>query len=158
GRNAVLGDTIARMFAATGHNVIREYYFNDGGRQMKLLGESVRTRYLQALGQSAELPEDGYQGEYISTIAASLVGRYQATLADRRDAGEIFRAAAVEAFFTEIGHTCDRLGITFDVYTNELDLMKDGRVAAVLAGLRERGVVEDRDGAVWLKGAALNLP
>src|SRR5271155_4308431 len=64
GRNAVLGDTIARLHEIAGFNVTREYYFNDGGRQMKLLGESVRARYLQDLGRQAELPEDGYQGEY----------------------------------------------------------------------------------------------
>ncbi len=76
GRNAVLGDTIARLFEATGYRVTREYYFNDGGRQMKLLGESVRVRYLQELGREATLPEDGYQGEYIREIARSLIGRH----------------------------------------------------------------------------------
>jgi arginyl-tRNA synthetase len=158
GRNAVLGDTIARLLEATGHQVTREYYFNDGGRQMKLLGESVRARYLQELGRAAELPEDGYQGEYIRDIARTLVEKYQASLADGPADAEIFRATAVEAIFADIGRTCDRLGIRFDVYTNELDLMTDGRVAVVLEGLRARGLVEDRDGAVWLKGEALNLP
>jgi arginyl-tRNA synthetase len=70
----------------------------------------------------------------------------------------MFRAAAVEAIFAEIRRTCDHLGIKFDVYTNELDLMNNGRVTAVLEGLRARGLVEDRDGAVWLKGEVLNLP
>ena len=158
GRNAVLGDTIARLLEATGYQVTREYYFNDGGRQMKLLGESVRVRYLQELGRPAELPADGYQGEYIRDIAGTLIEKYQASLADAPPDAEIFRATAVDAIFADIRRTCDRLGIRFDVYTNELDLMKDGRVAAVLAGLRARGLVEDRDGAVWLKGEALNLP
>ncbi len=62
GRNAVLGDTIARLYEAAGFDLTREYYFNDGGRQMKLLGESVRARYLQEHGIDAPLPEDGYQG------------------------------------------------------------------------------------------------
>src|SRR5581483_11919310 len=74
GRNAVLGDTIARLHEATGHAVTREYYFNDGGRQMKLLGESVRVRYLEELGRSAPFPEDGYQGDYIRDIARTLKG------------------------------------------------------------------------------------
>jgi arginyl-tRNA synthetase len=158
GRNAVLGDTIARLLEATGHQVTREYYFNDGGRQMKLLGESVRVRYLQELGRPAELPADGYQGEYIRTIAHTLVEQHQASLADIEPEPAIFRTTAVEAIFADIRRTCERLGVRFDVFTNELDLMKDGRVAAVLAGLRARGLVEDRDGAVWLKGEALNLP
>jgi arginyl-tRNA synthetase len=158
GRNAVLGDTIARLFAATGHQVTREYYFNDGGRQMRLLGESVRARYLQELGRAAEVPEDGYQGEYIREIARSLIEQHQARLADAPPDIPIFRAAAVDAIFADIRRTCERLRVGFDDYTNELDLMTDGRVAAVLAGLRARGLVADRDGAVWLKGAELNLP
>jgi arginyl-tRNA synthetase len=158
GRNAVLGDTIARLHDATDYRVTREYYFNDGGRQMKLLGESVRARYLQELGLPAELPEDGYQGDYIRDIARALIKRHQRGLVDPLTSTEIFRTAAVDAIFAEIRATCDRLGIKFDVYTNELDLMNDGRVTAVLDGLRARGLVEDRDGAVWLKGEALNLP
>src|SRR5579885_1443011 len=93
GRNAVLGDTIARMHEATGFAVTREYYFNNGGRQMRLLGESVRARYLQALGRDAPMPEDGYQGEYIREIAAALVARHGAALADSEQL-EVFRAAA----------------------------------------------------------------
>ncbi|HYA35764.1 MAG TPA: arginine--tRNA ligase, partial [Candidatus Binataceae bacterium] len=72
GRNAVLGDTIARLYEMAGFDVTREYYFNNGGRQMRLLGESVRARYLQELGREASLPEDGYQGEYIRDIARAL--------------------------------------------------------------------------------------
>ena len=68
---------------------------------------------------------------------------------------EVFRQAAVDAIFAEIRHTCNRLGVSFDVYTNELDLIRDGRVQAVLDGLRSRGLVEERDGALWLKGEAL---
>jgi arginyl-tRNA synthetase len=158
GRNAVLGDTISRLHQATGYQVTREYYFNDGGRQMKLLGESVRARYLEQLGRPAQMPEDGYQGEYIREIARSLLATHGEGLADQADETEVFRIAAVNAIFTDIRRSCDRLGISFDVYTNELDLMRDGRVQAVLDELRSRGLVEDRDGAQWLKGAALNLP
>jgi arginyl-tRNA synthetase len=158
GRNAVLGDTLARLFAATGHEVTREYYFNDGGRQMRLLGESVCARYLQTIGRPADLPEDGYQGEYIREIAEALVAKHGQSLADLPAAADLFRTAAVEAIFADIRRTCDRLGISFDVFTNELDLMNDGRVAAVLDGLRRLSLLEDRDGAVWLKGEALNLP
>jgi arginyl-tRNA synthetase len=157
GRNAVLGDTIARLFAAAGFEVTREYYFNDGGRQMKLLGESVRVRCLEELGRPATLPEDGYQGEYIREIARALVAEHGATLADTADR-EIFRAAAVKSIFADINQTCERLGIRFDVYTNELDLMKAGKVDAVLAALRERGLLMEKDGAVWLRGEPIGLP
>jgi arginyl-tRNA synthetase len=158
GRNAVLGDTIARLHQATGFCVTREYYFNDGGRQMKLLGESVCVRYLEELGLPAEMPVDGYQGEYIREIARSLHAKYGATLVDEAADAEVYRTAAVNTIFADIRHTCDRLGIGFDVYTNELDLIRDGRVRAVLDGLRSRGLVEEREGALWLNGEALNLP
>jgi arginyl-tRNA synthetase len=157
GRNAVLGDTISRLHEAAGYRVTREYYFNNGGRQMRLLGESVRVRYLNELGRDAALPEDGYQGEYIREIACSLAEKHRDALADSTDL-EIFRAAAETAIFDDIRRTCDRLGVRFDVYTNELDFIRDGRVDDVVKRLRERGLVEDREGAVWLKGEALNLP
>ena len=157
GRNAVLGDTLARMHEASGFGVTREYYFNNGGRQMKLLGESVRARYLEEIGRAATMPEDGYQGEYIRDIARDLVARRGEALADAADL-EVFRAPAEEAIFADIRRTCERLGIRFDVYTNELDLIRGGQVEAVIQGLRERGLIAEYDGAVWLKGEPLGLP
>ncbi len=157
GRNAVLGDTLARLHEVTGHQVTREYYFNNGGRQMKLLGESVRVRYLQEFGRDAALPEDGYQGEYIREIAHTLVEKHGNRLADGNDL-EIFRAAAENAIFADIRHTCERLKVRFDVYTNELDLIRDGRVEAVIEGLRTRGLAEEREGAVWFMATKLGLP
>ena len=163
GRNAVLGDTLARLFEATGYRVTREYYFNDGGRQMKLLGESVRVRYLQELGREATLPEDGYQGEYIREIARGLVERHRDGLADTTDLG-VFRTAAVDAIFAEIRKTCDGLGVRFDNFTNERTLMEPqgsetiSRVDAVLDELRKRGLIAEYDGAMWLRGEPLGLP
>ena len=158
GRNAVLGDTISRLHQAAGFRVTREYYFNDGGRQMKLLGESVRARYLQELGHTASVPEEGYQGEYIRDVARSLIEQHGDKLTGASTELETFRSAAVNAIFADIRKTCDRLGIRFDVYTNELDLMRDGRVDAAIKGLRDRGFVAEYDGAVWLKGKELKLP
>jgi arginyl-tRNA synthetase len=158
GRNAVLGDTIARLHHATGYQVTREYYFNDGGRQMKLLAKSVRARYLEEMGLPAEMPEDGYHGEYIREIAQMLRTTHGQTLVDEAADAEVYRAAAVRTIFADIRHTCERLGISFDIYTNELDLIRGGQVEAALNGLRSRGLIEERDGALWLKGEVLNLP
>ncbi len=157
GRNAVLGDTIARLYEAAGFDVTREYYFNDGGRQMKLLGESVRARYLQEHGIDAPLPEDGYQGEYIRDIARALKAERGDALVSVTEL-EIFRAAAVKAIFADINQTCTRLGIRFDVYTNELDLINAGLVEAVLKALRDGGFTVEKDGATWLRGEPLGLP
>jgi arginyl-tRNA synthetase len=124
---------------------------------MKLLGESVRARYLEEIGRPATMPEDGYQGEYIRDIARDLVARHADALADAADL-EVFRAPAEDAIFADIRRTCKRLGIRFDVYTNELDLIRGGQVDAVIEGLRERGLIAEYDGAVWLKGEPLGLP
>src|SRR5271168_2162331 len=157
GRNAVLGDTIARLYEAAGFDVTREYYFNDGGRQMKLLGESVRARYLQELGQDAELPEDGYQGEYIVDIARALKAERGDSLIAVTDL-DIFRSVAVNAIFADINRTCTRLGIRFEVFSNELDLFNSGKVDKVLKALSDKGLTFEQDGAVYLRGEPLGLP
>jgi arginyl-tRNA synthetase len=157
GRNAVLGDTIARLYEAAGFDVTREYYFNDGGRQMKLLGESVRVRYLQQHGIDATMPPDGYQGEYIVDIARALKADRGDSLISVTDL-EIFRSVAVKAIFADINQTCTRLGIRFDVFTNELDLFNSGKVDEVLKALHDRGLTFEQDGAIYLRGEPLGLP
>lgn len=156
GRNAVLGDAIARLFEATGYRVTREYYFNNAGRQMKLLGESVRARYLELLGEPVSFPEEGYQGQYIRDIAAALVQEHGPALREEPATGE-FKNAAEKAIFVDIDRTLQRLGIRFDSYFNEDSLYHDGSIDRTLADLRARGLAEDRDGAVWLKGEAVGL-
>ncbi len=155
GRNAVLGDCVARLLEATGHKVTREYYFNDGGRQMRILGESLRARYLQELGKSAELPEEGYQGTYLVEIARGLVRDGGDTLADAEDA--VFRLKAEGAIFASIRATLDRLGVQFDVFYNEHTLYEEGLVDRALQDLRTQGRVYEADGAVWLKATDLGL-
>jgi arginyl-tRNA synthetase len=156
GRNAVLGDTISALHQATGFTVVREYYFNNGGRQMRMLAESVRARYLQELGREAAMPEDGYQGEYIREIARDLLARHGAELADEPSQAP-FKDAAEAAIFADIRHTCERLAIKFDKYTNELDLIRGGQVEAVIEGLRARNLVAEYEGALWLRGEPLGL-
>jgi arginyl-tRNA synthetase len=155
GRNAVLGDAIARLLTAAGGTVQREYYFNDAGRQMTLLGESVRVRYLQLLGHDVPFPADGYQGEYITAIAADL----RTTHGDAIAAADLtpFREAAERVIFAEIRRTLERMGIAFDVYVTENALHRDGDVRDVLAALRAAGHVVDREDAVWLRGETLGL-
>jgi arginyl-tRNA synthetase len=157
GRQGILGDCVARLFQATGHETVREYYFNNAGRQMRVLGESVRARYQGLLGQPAELPEDGYQGEYIREIAQSLRDRQGDGLLVEGKEG-VFRQAAEEAIFADIRRTLDRMGIHFDVYYNEASLYTEGKLEATLAALRERGVVYEKDGATWLAFSTMGRP
>jgi arginyl-tRNA synthetase len=155
GRNAVLGDTVARLLSTAGYAVEREYYFNNAGRQMKVLGASVRARYLEEIGRPSEFPEDGYQGDYIRDIARSLRDEHGESLADHE--GNAFRAAAESAIFAEIRRTQERLGIVFDHYFNEDSLYASGAIERVVAALEERGLVERREGAVWLIGEKVGL-
>jgi arginyl-tRNA synthetase len=155
GRNAVLGDTIARLFEWTGWTVEREYYFNNAGRQMKLLGDSVRARYLELLGRDGTFPEDGYQGEYIRDVARDLVEQQGDGLVEH--AGTAFRAAAEQEIFGTIRATQERLGIRFDGYFNEDGLYRSGAIDRVVAALESRGLVDRREGAVWLRGEAVGL-
>ncbi|MEX0905911.1 MAG: arginine--tRNA ligase [Balneolaceae bacterium] len=150
GRNAVLGDTVARLLEWTGADVHREYYFNNAGRQMRVLGQSVRARYLQLLGKEAELPEGGYEGEYIKEIAAQLVDEHGDQLADEQDE-KVFKEKAEAAIFDEISNTLARMNIKMDSYFNEHSLYEDGSINNVIKQFREKGLAYDKDGAVWFK-------
>src|SRR5262249_25009376 len=174
-----LGDAIARLLEATGHDVTREYYFNNGGRQMRVLGESVKARYLEQLGRAAPppreamadpehawvdavgrlpvvFPKDGYQGGYIGELAAGLVARHGAALVDEPGDG-IFRETAETQIFGEIRKTLEAIGIEFDVYSNERDLYDSGETDRVLADLERAGLLYEEGGAKWLRSTALGL-
>jgi arginyl-tRNA synthetase len=149
GRNAAIGDTLANVLAATGYEVTREYYYNDGGLQMRVLGTSLRLRVLQLLDEELEFPEDHYQGAYLVDIARELVAAHGPELAGR-DLG-FFTDAAQQAIFAGIRATLDRLGVGFDVYTNEATLYQSGAIWNVLDRLRSAGYAYDADGAVWFR-------
>jgi arginyl-tRNA synthetase len=157
GRQAILGDCLARLFLAIGYDTTREYYFNNAGRQMRVLGESARARYLDLCGYPAPFPEDGYQGEYIREIASALQDRHGHGLVGEGHEA-VFRQAAEEAIFADIRRTLERLQIRFDVYSNEAQLYADGKVEATLTALRAAGLVYEKDGATWLRFSAIGRP
>ena len=152
-RLAPMGDALANLLAATGHKVEREYYFNDAGSQIDLLGASVEAAYLGLLGRPAEPPEDGYKGAYVADIARDLLAEKGEAPADLDPAAR--RAAVTDWSFRRmlagIRQTLARLGVSFDVWFSERTLHETGAIAQTVEDLRERGVVEERDGAVWLK-------
>jgi arginyl-tRNA synthetase len=150
GRNAVVGDTLARIYEAAGYEVQREYYFNDAGVQMNLLGESLRARYLQQCGRSAELPEDGYRGEYMIDIAAKLHAEVGEAKVDETNA-RYFTDYAAGAIVKSIRADTDALGIRFDRYFTETSLHETGKVERAIERLKERGRTYEKDGALWLK-------
>jgi len=152
GRNAVLGDTLANVLAAAGWQVVREYYYNDAGLQMKTLGESLKLRVRQLLGEDAVLAENHYQGEYLADIASEIIAEHGPSVVERD--WTFFKDQARQAIFAEIHATLDRLGLSFDVLTNEASFYESGAIWRVLGRLREAGYAYDADGATWLRASA----
>lgn len=150
GRQAILGDAISRLLEATGHDVYREYYYNNAGRQMRVLGGSVKARYLELCGVSSDFPEDGYQGDYITDIARSLAEEVGDSLVETSDLTP-FTGKAEEEIFKNISSTLERMGIVFDNYYNERSLYDDGHIDAVVNELSEKGLVYEKDDATWFK-------
>lgn len=155
GRGAVIGDTLSNVLQAAGYDVTREYYFNDGGLQMRILADSVRIRLRQLLGEDVPFPDNHYVGDYIKDIAQQLLDAHGAAALDLDWTS--FRDRAVDAIFTEIRATLDRIGVRFDVYFNEMDLYAKDRpenVWQVLDRLRARDMAYEAEGAVWLKATS----
>jgi len=150
GRNAVYGDTVARMLEWIGYEVEREFYFNNAGRQMRVLGESVKQRYLELLGNQIEFPEECYQGEYIKDIAKKLFDEFQDKLIDEPAEGK-FKDAAEKEIFKDINLTLERLKIKFNTYFNENSLYESGAIENLLKTFKEKNLSYEKDGAVWLK-------
>jgi arginyl-tRNA synthetase len=151
GRHAAVGDAIARLLEATGHQVTREFYVNDAGRQLLLFGESIAAHYLRTFGVAAEVPEDGYKGDYVADLARDLA----AELGDRLvEAGAEERAATLRdmgllRMQQEMRVSLENFGTHYDVWFSERTLHESGRVESALDDLRSKGLAEERDGALW---------
>ena len=150
GRQAVLGDSIARILEFHGYDVEREYYYNDAGRQMRILGYSTYVRYRQILGYNELMPEDYYQGEYIFDVAKKIFEEYGDSLKDDKE-NPVFVEMAERMVFSEIRNTLKRLGVEFDSFYNEKDLYEKGSVNSVIERLKEKGALYEKDGALWFK-------
>lgn len=150
GRNAVIGDTVANMLEAIGYDVEREYYFNNAGRQMRVLGDSLKQRYLQLLGDKIDFPKDYYQGEYIEEIAAELVKESGDSLKNENPEGK-FKEKAEQAIFNDIKKSLKLLGMEFNTLSNENTLFEEGKIKALLKTFKEKNLSYKKDGAVWLK-------
>jgi arginyl-tRNA synthetase len=152
GRQAVLGDVLATLHEWLGRDVHREYYFNDEGRQIELLAESLWARYRGLLGERREIPEGGYHGDYLVAVAEEVrrdLGDGWSVFDD--DTRQRFRKEAVARMTDGIKRDLATLGVEFDTWFSEAILHRSGEVAAALDALRERGGVYEKDGAVWLK-------
>ena len=132
GRQAVLGDTVANILEWHRYEVTREYYYNDAGRQMRILGQSVAARYLDQVGQESDFPEDGYEGEYIKTIAKEILDQHGDGLSSD---DKIFRSYAEELIFADIKKTLKTIGIKHEIFSNEQTYYATGAIDALVKDL-----------------------
>ena len=156
-RGAVTGSALAKVLDAAGFDVTREYYINDAGNQMQLFYLSIMARYKQALGQKAEVPEGGYQGEYIVDLAKEIIdteGSRFLEMAEEqtlKEIGDIGR----EKMIATIKDDLSTIGVEFDNWFSELSLFANGEYDATIKLLRENDHLTDRDGALWFNSVAL---
>ena len=159
GRQAAIGDTISNLLQWTGYNVTREYYYNNAGRQMRVLAESTYARYRQLFEPDDPFPEDGYQGDYIRDIAKSVREKESDRLLSipKEDALTFCKEYAEERLFSSIKNVLARMGVVHDVFYNEDSLYSTGKINEVIEEFRKLGLVYENDGALWLKATALGL-
>jgi arginyl-tRNA synthetase len=148
-RGGVLGSTMANILAALSYEVEMEYYFNNAGRQMQMLGLSLQARYREALGLPAAFPPEGYKGNYLIEVARNLVTEHGDTLKD--EAWEVFKDKAEAAIFAWIERSLARINIHFDAFFNENSVYEDGSVWKTLEALEKHGYVYH---AVFREGAS----
>ena len=153
GRQAILGDMVSNILTWNGYDVTREYYYNDAGKQMRVLAESCYAKYAQQTGKKVEMPENGYVGTYLDEIAEKIINKYGK---DLESDNPIFRDFTEKEIFANIKNTLDSLGIKFDVFTKEGTFYENGAIEDVLKILKEKNLSYEKDGAVWFKTSNLN--
>ena len=161
-RGAVLGSALANTMQAAGYDVTREYYINDAGSQMEAFYRSVWTRYQQALGREAQMPENGYQGDYIADIAAEIIGTEGQGLLELPEPAAMRRIGDIarEKMVSLIRDDLDAIGVNFDNWFSERWLFQNDDTPAsdydrAISRLREGGHLAERSGALWFNSIAL---
>ncbi|HEC2146114.1 TPA: arginine--tRNA ligase [Staphylococcus delphini] len=151
-RNAAVGDTLCNILDAAGYDVTREYYINDAGNQITNLAKSIEARYLQHLGQEAEMPADGYHGQDIKNIGADLAEK-QPNLMDLSDDERLktFRQLGVDYEMAKLKQDLADFNIHFDNWFSETSLYEKGEIKAVLERMKDNGYTYEQDGATWLR-------
>ena len=158
GRGAAVGDALARILKKAGYDLKTEYYVNDVGNQMNILGRSTWLRYLELLGNDADFPEDHYRGEYIKDIAQMAIDQHGKKFFDKPE-GEcvpFFKELAKDNILEGIKKDLSNFRVTFDNWFSEQSLYKNNSVEGAIEWLRNEGHVYDKDGAVWLKSSAFD--
>ncbi|MCM8761615.1 MAG: arginine--tRNA ligase, partial [Candidatus Omnitrophica bacterium] len=153
GRQAAIGDSLANILTYLGYRLTREYYLNDEGNQMNILGSSIRARYREACGIKEEFPADHYKGSYINEIAAAFKARYGKRFIDTTDVG-VFREFGLRWILSDIKKDLKDFGVKFDVWYSQRSLRKSGKVEKTIAFLKDKGYIFQQDGATWFKSTS----
>ena len=152
GRNAILGDVVSNILEWNGFTVIREYYFNDAGRQMRILSKSVKARYFENINKPFDFPEDGYEGEYINDIAKEIINDFGKEL---KSDDLIFKNFPEKKMFEDIKNTLTELGISFDKFSNEKTFYDNGAIERLISELKTKDLIYEKDGATWFRTTSL---
>lgn len=152
-RGASVGDSLCNVLDFAGYDVSREYYINDAGNQINNLAYSLEARYKQALGMTAEMPEDGYHGQDIIDIAGSLSKEFGATILDKTDEErfEFFREHGLKLELDKLKKDLKDFRVDFDVWYSETSLYKNGKIEVALDKLKANGHVFEEEGATWFR-------
>lgn len=145
GRQAAVGDSLCNIFQLLGYEVAREYYLNDEGNQMNILGNSIYLRLLELKGENVIFPEDHYQGGYIIDLARELLESRQSANASVDDCKEYGVKKILEIIKKEL----EDFGVKFDSWYSQKALAKSGKIEKAIASLKEKGFIYEQEGAVW---------
>ena len=152
GRNTILGDMVSNILSWHGYDVTREYYYNNAGKQMRMLGESSYAKYANKIGKDVPVPENGYVGEYLDDIAEEMIKQFGKEL--DRDSLH-FRTFTEQKIFESIKNTLKNLGIEFDLFSQEQKFYDNGAIDNVLEALEKKSLSYKKDGAIWFKTTSL---
>ncbi|MDT3777967.1 arginine--tRNA ligase [Nitrospira sp. MA-1] len=155
GRGAALGQAIASLLKSTGFSVFREYYINDAGRQLQLLGRSVHARYREHWGKPSSFPEDGYHGDYIKIVAESVAKTHgQTLLEDSSEKAETLCAQlASQMLLDRIKEDLATFGVEFETWFSETSLHTTGLIQQSLDELRQKRLLIEEEGAWWFRSS-----
>lgn len=152
-RGAAFGDSLCNVLDFAGFDVSREYYINDAGNQINNLAHSLEARYKQALGMDAAMPEDGYHGQDIITIAGKLADEFGNAILEKSDEErfEFFREHGLKLELDKLKNDLANFRVNFDVWYSETSLYKNGKIDVALNKLKENGHVFEEEGATWFR-------
>jgi arginyl-tRNA synthetase len=155
GRGAAVGDVTANILKFAGWNVEKEYYVNDNGLQMNILGRSTQSRYFKLLGHEDKcpFPEESYKGDYIFDIAREVIEKHGEEFLDQplEESLPFFKKYAADRILGQIKDELEQFGVTFDVFFSEKSLYDRGLVPAAVKTLKDRGHLYEKDDALWFR-------